>query len=162
MALQQQLLLLLLLLGHQVAGPTSDTCSTGLTISGSANAALNADYYADSFSKCGAESFSRKPEGGASPGTQMRLSSYFLSPECTLGTNQSCYWAVFDYPDQGNLTARLQARCKSCPRPGQGCWASVPGAAPIPQQWEVLTTANQWVPSPAMQASCCVFKPAVR
>lgn len=59
-------------------GQGSDTCGTGLTITGSPNAALNADYYADDFSRCGATNFMEK---SGAPGA-MRLGSSFLSPSC--------------------------------------------------------------------------------
>ena len=55
--------------------PEVSTCGTGLTISGSPNAALNADYYADTFSQCGATNFQVKSE---TP-TSMQLGSSFLS-----------------------------------------------------------------------------------
>ena len=90
------------------------TCGTGLTISGSPNFALNTDYYADVFSQCGATGFQAK--SGAP--SAMRLGSSFIGPSCNYTVNQSCYWAVYDYPDQANLTARLHARCLDCPRPG--------------------------------------------
>eukprot|EP01050_Picozoa_sp_SAG11_P030435 SAG11_NODE_9007_length_954_cov_1.088889_1_plen_144_part_10 len=126
-------------------------CSTGLTVVGSPNAALNRDYYADTFSACGASSFVMKAM--QRPESALRLSSSFLGSECAIGANQSCMWAIYDYPNQANLSARLHARCPSCPRPGQGCWGGGGGV----QKWEVKTMAGEWAAAPAMEASCCTF-----
>lgn len=132
-----------------------NTCSTGLTITGSPNAALNQDFYGEDFALCGATGYAVETVGTAT----LRLGSSFISPTCNYTVNQSCYWAVYDYPDQRNLTARVHARCLSCPRPGQGCWAQSAGGPAIAQHWEVLTTVGAWEPAPAMRADCCKFKP---
>ena len=137
------------------AGAEENTCGSGLTISGSPNVALNADYYATTFSMCGATNFERKSESPSA----MRLGSSFISPSCNYTVNQSCYWAVYDYSDQGNLTARVHARCLDCPRPGQGCWPQDAGQPAFSQRWEVATVGGSWEPAPAMRASCCKFKP---
>ena len=129
-------------------------CTTGLTVTGSPNAALNADYYADTFSLCGSSSFGTK---SLDPSTEMMLGSSWLGSSCTI-VNGSCgMWAVYDYPDQANLTARLHARCRGCSIEGQGCW---PPPGPVArQQWEVRTAGGAWEPAPSMRAGCCTFEP---
>jgi hypothetical protein len=61
-------------------------------------------------------------------------------------------WAVYDYPDQANLTARLHG----CPIVGQGCWSPGPVAR---QRWEARTVGGAWEPALSMRADCCTFEP---